>query len=47
MPKVKLLTPGRWGEKQNRDYSYSMVMEVDGRVELRSWYRRGFAANVP
>jgi len=34
MPKFKLLAPGDWGEKSLRDYSYSMVMEVDGRVEL-------------
>ena len=34
MPKFKMLSPGGWGEKNLRDYSYSMVMEVDGRVEL-------------
>jgi enamine deaminase RidA (YjgF/YER057c/UK114 family) len=34
MPRVKLLSPGKWGEKSARDYSYAMVMEVDGRVEL-------------
>ena len=34
MPRFKLSSPGGWGEKSARDYSYSMVMEVDGRVEL-------------
>ena len=34
MPKFKTLAPGGWGEKSLRDYSYSMIMEVDGRVEL-------------
>jgi hypothetical protein len=34
MPDFKLLAPGGWGAKQRQDYSYSMVMEVDGRVEL-------------
>jgi enamine deaminase RidA (YjgF/YER057c/UK114 family) len=34
MPKFKMLAPGDWGQKNLRDYSYSMVMEVDGRVEL-------------
>ena len=34
MPKFKMLAPGAWGEKGLRDFSYSMVMEVDGRVEL-------------
>ena len=34
MPKFKMLAPGGWGEKQLKDYSYSMVMEADGRVEL-------------
>jgi enamine deaminase RidA (YjgF/YER057c/UK114 family) len=34
MPKFKMVTPGDWGHKNLRDYSYSMVMEVDGRVEL-------------
>ena len=34
MPKFKVLAPGTWGEKSLRDYNYSMVMEVDGRVEL-------------
>lgn len=34
MPKVKLSAPGEWGAKSLRDYSYSMVMEVDGRVEI-------------
>ena len=33
-PRFKLHAPGDWGEKNLRDYSYSMVMEVDGRVEL-------------
>ena len=26
--------PGAWGEKSLRDYAYSTIMEVDGRVEL-------------
>lgn len=34
VPRFKLHAPGPWGEKNARDYSYSMVMEVDGRVEL-------------
>ena len=34
MPKFRTLAPGGWGEKGLRDYSYSMVMEVDGRIEL-------------
>jgi enamine deaminase RidA (YjgF/YER057c/UK114 family) len=29
-----MLAPGGWGEKSLREYSYSMIMEVDGRVEL-------------
>jgi len=34
MPKFKMSAPGAWGQKSLRDYNYSMVMEVDGRVEL-------------
>jgi enamine deaminase RidA (YjgF/YER057c/UK114 family) len=34
MRKFKMLAPGGWGEKNLRDYSYSMVMEADGRIEL-------------
>lgn len=34
MPKFKLLAPGGWGEKSLREYSYSTIMEADGRVEL-------------
>jgi enamine deaminase RidA (YjgF/YER057c/UK114 family) len=34
VPKFKMSAPGEWGEQSVRDYSYSMVMEVDGRVEL-------------
>jgi enamine deaminase RidA (YjgF/YER057c/UK114 family) len=34
VPKFKLLAPGGWGQKSLRDYGYSMVMEVDGRIEL-------------
>ena len=34
MPKFKMLAPGGWGEKSLRDYNYSTVMEVDGRIEL-------------
>lgn len=34
MPRFKLTAPGPWGEKSANDYSYSMVLEVDGRVEL-------------
>ena len=34
MPKFKMLAPGDWGEKGLREFSYAMVMEVDGRVEL-------------
>jgi hypothetical protein len=29
-----MLAPGGWGEKNLRDYCYSMILEVDGRVEL-------------
>jgi len=34
MPKFSLHAPGDWGRKNLRDYGYSMIMEVDGRVEL-------------
>ncbi|HLH50182.1 MAG TPA: Rid family hydrolase [Roseiarcus sp.] len=34
MPKFKLHAPGGWGEKQRRDYSYSMAMEAGDRVEF-------------
>ena len=34
MRKFKMFAPGRWGQKNLRQYSYSMVMEADGRVEL-------------
>jgi enamine deaminase RidA (YjgF/YER057c/UK114 family) len=34
VPKFKTIAPGGWGAKSLRDYNYSMVMEVDGRVEL-------------
>ncbi|RUV45342.1 hypothetical protein EOD29_00320 [Mesorhizobium sp. M1A.T.Ca.IN.004.03.1.1] len=34
MPRFKLHAPGPWGEKNAAGYSYSMVLEVDGRVEL-------------
>ena len=34
MPKFRTLAPGGWGEKSLREYSYSMVMEVDGGIEL-------------
>ncbi|MEZ5805694.1 MAG: Rid family hydrolase [Rhizobiaceae bacterium] len=34
MARFTLHAPGPWGEKGIREYSYSMVMEVDGRVEL-------------
>jgi enamine deaminase RidA (YjgF/YER057c/UK114 family) len=34
VPKIKMSAPGAWGEKSLSDYAYSMVMEVDGRVEL-------------
>jgi len=34
MTRFKLTAPGSWGEKSAKNYSYSMVMEVDGRVEL-------------
>ncbi|MCP3474409.1 Rid family hydrolase [Bradyrhizobium sp. CCGUVB1N3] len=34
MPRFKLHSPGAWGEKNAREYSYSMVLEIDGRVEL-------------
>lgn len=32
--RFRTLSPGEWGEKNLREYNYSMVMEVDGRVEL-------------
>jgi enamine deaminase RidA (YjgF/YER057c/UK114 family) len=34
MSKFKMSAPGGWGRKNLLDYSYSMAMEVDGRVEL-------------
>jgi enamine deaminase RidA (YjgF/YER057c/UK114 family) len=34
MPKFKTYSPGGWGEKSAKDYSYSMVVEADGRIEL-------------
>ena len=34
MPKFTTLSPGGWGEKSLRDYNYSMVLDVGGRVEL-------------
>ena len=34
MPRFKTFSPGGWGAKAAREYSYSMIMEVDGRVEL-------------
>jgi|SRR5690349_10767578 enamine deaminase RidA (YjgF/YER057c/UK114 family) len=34
MPRFKLHAPGDWGRKSLHDYSYSMVMEVDGRFEF-------------
>ena len=34
LPKFKMHAPGGWGEKSLRDYSYSMIMEVEGRLEL-------------
>jgi enamine deaminase RidA (YjgF/YER057c/UK114 family) len=42
MPRFKLHIPGAWGEKNAAEYSYSQVMEIDGRVELSGqggWYR--------
>jgi enamine deaminase RidA (YjgF/YER057c/UK114 family) len=32
--KFKLHTPGACGEKNATEYSYSQVLEIDGRVEL-------------
>jgi hypothetical protein len=29
-----MLAPGGWGEKSLQEYGYSMIMEVDGRIEL-------------
>jgi enamine deaminase RidA (YjgF/YER057c/UK114 family) len=34
MPRFKLHTSGAWGEKNAAEYSYSQVLEIDGRVEL-------------
>ena len=34
MPRFKLHAPGAWGIKNAAEYSYSQVLEVDGRVEL-------------
>jgi enamine deaminase RidA (YjgF/YER057c/UK114 family) len=34
VPKFKLLAPGPYGEKQSKEFSYSQVMEADGRVEI-------------
>ena len=52
MARFKLHAPGPWGEKSAREYSYSMVMEVDGRVELSGqggWHpdTLDFPAGVP
>jgi len=34
MPKFKTFAPGTYGAKQVKEFSYSQVMEVEGRVEL-------------
>jgi len=34
MPEFKLFAPGAYGAKQAEEFSYSQVMEADGRVEL-------------
>ena len=34
MPKFKMFAPGPYGAKQIEEFSYSQVMEVDGRIEL-------------
>lgn len=52
MPRFTLHAPGAWGEKSAAEYSYSMVMEIDGRVELSgqgAWdpVTLDFHSNVP
>ncbi len=34
MPKFTMFAPGPYGAKQAREFNYSQVLEVDGRVEL-------------
>jgi enamine deaminase RidA (YjgF/YER057c/UK114 family) len=34
VPKFKMFAPGPYGAKQVEEFSYSQVLEVDGRVEL-------------
>jgi enamine deaminase RidA (YjgF/YER057c/UK114 family) len=34
VPKFRVSAPGPYGAKQAEEFSYSQVMEVDGRVEL-------------
>jgi enamine deaminase RidA (YjgF/YER057c/UK114 family) len=34
MPRFKMSAPGPYGVRQAAEFSYSQVMEVDGRVEL-------------
>ncbi len=34
MAKFQMFAPGPYGAKQAKDFNYSQVMEVDGRVEL-------------
>jgi enamine deaminase RidA (YjgF/YER057c/UK114 family) len=34
LPRFKLHAPGAWGDKNAAEYSYSQVMEIDGRLEL-------------
>src|SRR5262245_8085787 len=34
MSRFKLYTPGPYGAKQLKEFNYSQVMEIDGRVEL-------------
>jgi enamine deaminase RidA (YjgF/YER057c/UK114 family) len=34
MPKFKMFAPGPYGTKQAEQFSYSQVMEIDGRIEL-------------
>jgi enamine deaminase RidA (YjgF/YER057c/UK114 family) len=34
VPRCQMFAPGLYGAKQIKEFSYSQVMEVDGRVEL-------------
>jgi hypothetical protein len=37
VPKFKMLSPGRWGEKNLRDYNYAMRTEQERKSPARAW----------